>query len=96
MSDIVITQPHSLSPQQARDAAQQVAERMAEEFEMTLQWQGDVLSFERSGVAGSLTVGAAEVRLQIRLGGFFQMFAAKVEDKAARQMQKMFAQAVPA
>jgi putative polyhydroxyalkanoate system protein len=96
LSDIIITQAHQLSPQQARDAAQQVADRMAEEFEMTLQWQGDVLSFERSGVSGSLAVGAAEARLQIRLGGFFQMFAGKVEEKAGRHMKKMFEQAVPA
>jgi putative polyhydroxyalkanoate system protein len=96
LSDILITQPHQLSLQQARDAAQQVAERMAEEFDMTLQWQGDLLSFERSGVSGSLAVGTAEAKLQITLGLFFQVFAAKIEEKAARHMKKMFEPALPA
>ena len=63
MADINLVQEHHLAPEQARAAAQQVADKLAEQFELECQWDGDVLRFERSGVNGTLTLGAAEARL---------------------------------
>lgn len=50
MADISITQAHVLSHNEARDAAQ--AQQIAQEFDMAIAWQGDVLSFTRTGTTG--------------------------------------------
>ena len=50
MADISIVQAHSLTPEQAREAAQQVADKIAREYGLACNWEGDVLRFERSGV----------------------------------------------
>jgi putative polyhydroxyalkanoate system protein len=90
MADIEITQPHSMSPDDARVAAQQVADKMAADFGMECQWDGPVLRFERSGVDGTLVVGERDARLEIRLGMMMKAFAPMVQEKLARKMQKVF------
>ena len=47
MADIQIVQEHNLSPERARAAAQQVADKVAAEFGMQWRWEGDVLRFFR-------------------------------------------------
>lgn len=90
MADINIVQAHSLTPVKAREAAQQVADKMAEEFELACAWEGDVLRFERSGVAGSLTLEQHKAQMQITLGFLFSAFQSKIESKVAENMRKVF------
>jgi putative polyhydroxyalkanoate system protein len=90
MADIEITQAHALSQEQAREAAQQVAERMADEYQMQSRWDGDVLHFGRSGLEGRLALQPQQVHLAIELGGFFKSFAAMIEDKVRRHIGKTF------
>jgi putative polyhydroxyalkanoate system protein len=90
MADISITQQHNLSLQQSKEAAQQVADRMAAEYEMTTQWDGDVLTFGRSGIEGKLALGEQQVQVDITLEGFFKTFAPMIEDKITRNIAKTF------
>ena len=90
MADINIVQEHHLAPEQAREAAQQVADKLAEQFELACRWDGDVLRFERSGVNGALTLRANEAQLQIALGFPISAFAAQIEAKVSEKMRKVF------
>ncbi len=90
MADIEITQPHNMTPEAARAAAQQVADKVAADFGMECAWDGPVLRFERSGVDGTLVVGEHDARLEISLGLMMKAFAPMVQDKLARRMQKVF------
>lgn len=90
MSDISIKQEHQLPLQEAKDAAQKVADKMAAEFDMTTQWDGDVLSFQRSGVAGTLALREKEAQIDITLDFLFKAFASTLEEKVARNMKKFF------
>ena len=90
MADIEITQPHSMTADAARVAAQQVADKMAADFGMECKWDGQVLRFERTGVDGTLVVGERDARLEIRLGLMMKAFAPMVQEKLARKMQKVF------
>ncbi|NEX61170.1 polyhydroxyalkanoic acid system family protein [Noviherbaspirillum galbum] len=90
MADISIKQKHKLSQKKAKDAAQQVADQMAEEYEMTSDWDGDVLYFRRSGVSGSLTLGEQVAHLEISLGFLLKAFAPTIEEKVTSKMKKVF------
>lgn len=90
MADIDIVQDHVLSPEMAHKAAQQVADKLAEEFELACRWDGDVLRFERSGVSGTLTLLPRQARMQIALGFLFGAFAPAIEAKVAEKMRKVF------
>jgi putative polyhydroxyalkanoate system protein len=91
MADISIVQAHSLSPEQARAAAQQVADKMAREYDLACKWNDNVLSFERSGVQGALTLQGQQAEMVIRLGFLTSAFSATIEAKVAEKMRKVFA-----
>jgi putative polyhydroxyalkanoate system protein len=90
MADICITQPHELPHKSARAAAQKVADQLADEYEMTSAWVGDVLHFERSGVSGKLLLLEQQATLEISLGFLFKSFAPIIEQKVAAKMAKVF------
>ncbi|SIR26115.1 putative polyhydroxyalkanoic acid system protein [Janthinobacterium sp. TND4EL3] len=92
MADINIVQQHKLTAVKAREAAQQVADKLAQEYELACAWDGDVLRFERSGVDGSLTLEKEQAQLQIKLGFMLSAFASTIEGKIAEKMRKVFAE----
>lgn len=91
MADISIRQTHVLSARKARAAAQKVADEMAAEFDMAVAWEGQVLSFKRSGVSGTLTLLTHEAQLDITLGFMLKAFAVKIEEQVSKNMAKVFA-----
>jgi putative polyhydroxyalkanoate system protein len=93
MADIQIVQEHNLSPERARAAAQQVADKVAAEFGMACRWDGDVLRFERSGVEGALTLQEQRAALRIKLGFLMSAFGPAIEAKVADKMRRVFAAA---
>jgi putative polyhydroxyalkanoate system protein len=90
MADIHIVQEHTLTPKKAREAAQKVADKMAEEYDLECTWEGDVLRFERSGVSGSLTLAKKQAQMDLKLGFLFSAFSSKIESKISENMQKVF------
>lgn len=90
MAEISIVQQHHLSPEQARTAAQQVADRLAAEYDLECGWEGDVLQFERSGVHGTLTLEPGQAEIFIKLGFLMSAFAAMIEAKVAHNMKSVF------
>ncbi|MCC7698481.1 polyhydroxyalkanoic acid system family protein [Janthinobacterium sp. EB271-G4-7A] len=92
MADINIVQQHKLTAEKAREAAQQVADKLAQEYDLACAWDGDVLRFERSGVDGSLTLEKEQAQLQIKLGFMLSAFASTIEGKIAEKMRKVFAE----
>ncbi|AVR95677.1 polyhydroxyalkanoic acid system family protein [Pseudoduganella armeniaca] len=90
---INIIQEHNLAPDAARAAAEQVAQKLAKEFDLVCNWHGDVLKFERSGVEGALTLLPQQAQMQIKLGMLYGAFAPAIQSKVAEKMRKVFAAA---
>ena len=91
MADISITQPHAMPLEDARKAAQIVADKLAEEFAVSNSWNANVLSFERVGVSGTLALRPAEAHLEIELGIMLKGFSSMIEEKLMRKMKTAFA-----
>ena len=91
MADITIIQAHKLTMEAARIAAQKVADQMIIDYEMTADWSGDVLTFKRSGVSGTLALSENQAQLEIALGFILKGFASKIEEQVSKNMQKVFA-----
>ena len=90
MPDISNTQAHSLSQTDARAAAQKVADKLAREYGLQCNWDGDVLRFARTGVEGALTLGERQAALRIKLGFLMSAFASTIEAKVVESMRKVF------
>lgn len=93
MADISIVHEHKLTPKKAREAAQKVADAIADEYGLACEWDGDVLHFERSGVQGQMTLEKKKVEMVIRLGFMMSAFSSTIEAKVAENMKKVFGSA---
>ena len=86
MSKIHLQRPHALGAQGAREAVQRVVDEMRDKYGLDCDWSGDVLSFSRAGVSGTLAVGESEVVLDAELGMLLSAFRPRIEE----QLQKNF------
>jgi putative polyhydroxyalkanoate system protein len=93
MSEIRIRRAHNLPLEQARALAEQIARRLRDEFDLDYRWRGSALAFRRDGVEGTLTVSAAEIRLQARLGFLLSFLKPHIEQEIESHLDQLFAQA---
>jgi putative polyhydroxyalkanoate system protein len=91
MADINIVQAHTLTVQQAHEAAQKVADKLAADYDLACAWQGDVLHFSRSGVKGTLTLAPHLATMDIKLGLLMRPFSSTIEAKVGEKMKTVFA-----
>lgn len=68
MAGIDIHHSHQLPPPRARQAVQDVADKLVDRFGVDCSWDEDVLSFSRTGVDGRITLLPDAVRVQAQLG----------------------------
>jgi len=90
MADITIVQDHAMAMEEARAAAQKVADQMVIDYEMVAEWQDDVLNFKRTGFSGTLALTPGRAELEISLGIMLKGFSRKIEEQVTKNMAKVF------
>jgi putative polyhydroxyalkanoate system protein len=91
MSDILIKRAHDLAPAQAKKAANEMAARLREQFELESEWKGSVLHFRRSGVDGMLRLQGKAVEIEARLGFMLSMMKPAIEKAINDNLDQIFA-----
>ena len=91
MADILITRTHGLSLKQAKLAAQEVANELAEDYEVESEWQGNTLNFWRTGVNGYLKVTGKQMIIEVKLGFLLAAFKPAFEQNINKRLDKLFA-----
>ena len=90
MSNIRIRRAHALSPKQAREAAEKIAAKLSQAFDMEFDWDDEILRFQRSGVEGHLTLGHKEVVIDAQLGFLLTMMQPRIEQAIHENLDKIF------
>lgn len=90
MSAIDIRHPHSLTKPQARQAIEEVAEKLAERFDFQWEWDGDLLHFSRSGVDGRIALSPKDLHVTAKLGFLVAMFKDSIEQEIRRVLDERF------
>lgn len=91
MSEIKIRRAHALPLAQARAAAEKIAARLRKDFDLEYAWDGNALKFQRTGVEGSLHVGAHEIRIDARLGLLVGFLRSRIEAEIEESLDKLLA-----
>jgi len=91
MSVIDIQRSHALGEEKARSAADSLAGKLAQKFDVQSQWQGDRLLFERSGIKGHLDISDTELRVHLELGLMLRPFKPKIEEEIESRIDRMIA-----
>lgn len=81
MSDIVVRRTHKMTIKKARAAAEDIAAKLDEEFDLDYECDGDVLAFRRPGVTGHLAVAKREVEISVRLGFLLLPLRGRIESE---------------
>ena len=91
MSHIDIRHPHRRPMKEVRAVVEELADKMAERFQLDYGWDGNTLVFERSGVHGEIAVSRSEIHVTATLG--FLLFALKgpIESEIRRYLAQEFA-----
>ena len=90
MAGIDITHPHSLAPDKARSAVEDVAGKLAEKFDMQTAWSGDSLKFSRSGVDGTIDMLPGNLRVTAKLGFLLAAMRGPIEAEIRRVLEEKF------
>ncbi|GAA5074619.1 polyhydroxyalkanoic acid system family protein [Lysobacter panacisoli] len=90
MSNIDIRHACNLPPDEAKQAVQDVADKLSERFGMSYTWAGDTLNFNRSGVDGHIAVEPGELHVTAKLGFLLSTMKGPIEAEIRRVLDERF------
>jgi putative polyhydroxyalkanoate system protein len=100
MADIHLRREHTLGITGARALAKRWAEQAENEFDMRCTRlagdTGDEVQFTRSGVSGTLRVGADHFELEAQLGFLLSAFKERIEGEIVKNLDRLLASQKPA
>jgi putative polyhydroxyalkanoate system protein len=96
MADIALTRSHELGLKGAKVAADKMAEKLGEKFDLTGDWKGNVLSFSRPGVNGTLKISETDMALEVTLGFLLKAMKGPIEKAVIENLDKVLKDAKPA
>jgi putative polyhydroxyalkanoate system protein len=91
MSKIHIVRRHTLSLDDARAEVERIAQRVESEFGADYAWDGDTLSFARSGISGHITVTEDALDLTVRVGLLLSAVKGQIEEQIAAKVDETLA-----
>ncbi|MGV6851257.1 MAG: polyhydroxyalkanoic acid system family protein [bacterium] len=90
MSTIFKQKTHNHGYEKACQIAQELADELANKYDLSCRWEGNELHFSRSGADGVITVGEDEVEISVKLGFFLMALKPTVESEIDNYMQTHF------
>jgi putative polyhydroxyalkanoate system protein len=96
MPDIALNRTHELGLKGAKVAADKMAEKLGEKFDLAGTWKGNVLSFSRPGVNGTLAISETDMALEVTLGFLLKAMKGPIEKAVNEQLDKVLKEAKPA
>src|SRR5690349_13748866 len=93
MADIEIHRVHNLGLKAARVAADRMAESLGRKFDLQGDWNGNVLTFQRPGVSGSLSISDKDLNLSVGLGFLLKAMKGSIQNAIEEELEKLFAHA---
>jgi putative polyhydroxyalkanoate system protein len=94
MATIDVRRSHSLPKEEAKKRAEDLARSMQQRFDLDWRWEGDRIVFDAprgaaKGTRGSVTVGDADVHVQIDLPFFLRIMKGTVEAKVQEKLMQL-------
>lgn len=90
MASIDIQHPHTMAPAHARQAVQEVADKLVDRFGVECRWNGDILDFSRSGIDGRIALLPGQLHVSAQLGFLFGAMKGPIEAEIRRVLSERF------
>jgi putative polyhydroxyalkanoate system protein len=94
MPTIDITRPHSLSKDDAKKKAEELAKGMQEKFSIVWRWEGDTIRFAApsgaaKGTKGEVAVTDKDVRVAIDLPFMLKVMKGTIESRVNEKLNQI-------
>jgi len=89
VSHISIRREHHATLANAKKVADKVAAKLATEYDLRSNWEGDVLHFDRSGLHGTLAVTAKDMQVDVKLGFLMAAFKGPIQAAMEKQLDTL-------
>jgi putative polyhydroxyalkanoate system protein len=90
VSTIDIHAHHTLSHEDALQAADELSADLAKKFGIDYGWEEVVIHFERPGVNGQIVVQDSELRIKAQLGLMLMILKGPIEQEIFRYLKEHF------
>lgn len=90
MSHIDITAYHEMNLDEAHEAADALAQDLAQKFDIEYEWEGEFIHFHRVGVDGSIEISEGHIHIQAKLGLLLTFMQARIEDEIGGYLRSHF------
>ncbi|BCD85187.1 hypothetical protein PSm6_15940 [Pseudomonas solani] len=91
MARINVERSHNLGRSAVRAKAEQLAERLAREYDVRYQWRGDTLEFKRSGADGQIEVSDDKVNVEVKLGLLLSAMSGSIKREIEKALDEYLA-----
>ncbi|AXK55199.1 polyhydroxyalkanoic acid system family protein [Pseudomonas protegens] len=88
MARISVERAHGLGKQVAREKADKLAQKLADQYGLEPQWAGDTLNLKRSGVKGAVHVGEESIRIDVELGLLMSAMSGTIKSEIEKALDK--------
>ena len=88
MTQISVERKHSLGLEAARRKAEPLVERLAREYDLRTDWQGDTVQVKRSGAHGSIVIGDDSIRVDLKLGIMLSIMGGSIKSEIEKALDK--------
>lgn len=88
MARIIVERTHTLGRALAREKAEVLAAKLASDYGVRCEWQGDVLEVRRSGADGRFEVEDDRVRVLLNLGLLLSAMGSSVKAQIEHALDK--------
>ncbi|WP_394820498.1 polyhydroxyalkanoic acid system family protein [Pendulispora albinea] len=94
MATIDIARPHTLTKEEAKKRAEELAKGMQEKLGIVWNWVGDVIEFKvpsgaAKGAEGKVRVSDRDVRVEVDLPFMLKMMKGAVESKIQEKLKDL-------
>lgn len=90
MTSIDLQHAHSLSPEQARLAVEDVATKLEHKFGLASRWEGDTLHITRPGVDGRIALQPRQLHVNVSLKGLLSAMKGPIQAKLEQYLGEHF------
>ena len=74
----------------AKAAAEAIAAELAEEFKLAYEWEGNTLSFHRTGISGTMQVDKKNIEIRAKVGLLLLPIRSRIEREIHRYCDENF------
>jgi putative polyhydroxyalkanoate system protein len=91
MADIDVVRAHGRSVAEARQIVDGLIGKMAKDFDLKHNWDGDTLKFERSGLSGQMAITPQDIHITAKLGLLLKPLKGRIEKEILSVLERKLA-----